>query len=181
MRFTGAHYLPKYRTGKFTIPIVLFQVPVDDDVHSYDKKKKFVPLFSQEGQERSVIRLPGDCFVSAHATNNWPSEISEFGAVFFFFFFYYRFVPMMGVAGRNNCLVFASCVASNISRPIEFLNTAFMSPIHRFHRTLLVMLNILLLRIMKTGGVQSFLFVDFRLYNGSFPPKTQIFYRTMED
>ena len=27
------------------------------------------------------------------------------------FLFYYRFVPMMGVAGRNNCLVFASCVA----------------------------------------------------------------------
>ena len=53
-------------------------------------------------------------------------------AFFFFLFFYYRFVPMMGVAWRNNCLVFACCVASNISRPIEFLNTAFKSSIHRF-------------------------------------------------
>ena len=36
--------------------------------------------------------------------------------VLMLFFYYYRFVPMIGIAGRNNCLVFASCVASNISR-----------------------------------------------------------------
>ena len=59
---------------------------------------------------------------------------------FVVFFFYYGFVPMMGVAGRNNCLVFASCVAPNISRRIEFLNTAssrrieflIRSSVHRF-------------------------------------------------